>query len=286
MPIALAPLIIPLAVLFSFLVLYAIRNQSQVLIRSIFDLIGRILRAIPLVGGWLAGHVDEAVYWIEARIAATARAVEAPVAAFFGYLAAMVEYAAFTTAYLAESALEAFHHLRHVVIPRLLRAYVLPLTVALGGAKAISRWGTRELGRLEAELEHDFRVAIRRAQAAFATAAHALDIPLGLDIPGQLRGLWHRVRRTEKLILGGTIAALMLRTLARRLPWYRCSNVDKLARNVCRMDRGLLDSLLADTLLIAGGISLVQFAREVGDVTDETTAAISWFIRELHNKDG
>ncbi len=149
---------------------------------------------------------------------------------------------------------------------------------------SIARFTTRELHAAEAALEADFRWAIRRAQAAYAAAEGALDRLPSIDIPGAFRSLRARLSRAEKLLLGGALVGQIVRTIARHLPWYRCSNVSKAARRLCGLNTDLLDSLIAGSLIIAGSISLVDFAKDTQAFTEEFEKALSFFLRELHGQ--
>jgi hypothetical protein len=57
--------------------------------------------------------------------------------------------------------------------------------------------------------------------------------------------------------------------------------VKKLARGACRMDRGLLDSLLLDSLIIGGSISIVELARECQGFAGVVEDGVRFFVREL-----
>lgn len=61
--------------------------------------------------------------------------------------------------------------------------------------------------------------------------------------------------------------------------WVRCSKVGKAGRQICGMNDDLLESLLADTLLVVGTLSLVEFAREMVGVTDTAVKPIQRFWR-------
>jgi len=108
----------------------------------------------------------------------------------------------------------------------------------------------------------------------------------GKTIPklSDLQHAWEWTKaRLGKLGKLGTIAGLIGLTSAvlgrLGLGWLRCSRVGKAGKQVCGMDSGLLDSLLADTLLIVGTVSLVEFARGMQDVTREVVGPIRTFWR-------
>ena len=47
------------------------------------------------------------------------------------------------------------------------------------------------------------------------------------------------------------------------------------------MDRSLLDALIADTLLVVGTLSLVEFAKEMETVTEEVGPLVAKFWRAV-----
>jgi hypothetical protein len=92
--------------------------------------------------------------------------------------------------------------------------------------------------------------------------------------------LAHRIRTGARPLVGLAAVALVAAALARLgAGWIRCSKVGRAGRNVCGMDEGLLQALLAETLLIAGTLSLVQFAEEMVGVTEAAVRPIQTFWR-------
>jgi hypothetical protein len=76
------------------------------------------------------------------------------------------------------------------------------------------------------------------------------------------------------------LLATLIAGLARLgLGWVRCSKVGRAGKQLCGMNDSLLESLLADTLLIAGTISLVEFAEGMQGITAEVTPLIRDFWR-------
>lgn len=269
-----------------FMVLLAMQKTAGQWFGAVVELLRRTTVFGVHIFGWLANAIVAAVGFVEDVLGQAALRVEALPAAWLGGLAAILDYAAFTTAYVAESALDALHTLRHAVIPRLIRAATLPLRLTIHGVHSVAHITIRELHAAEAALEADLRVALRAAQTALATAEGALDAIPSLDIPGAVRSLWRRLSRVEKLVIGGALAGAVVRVLARSLPWYRCSNVNKAARGMCRMNTDLLDALLLGTVVIAGSVSLREFVHECQSFEPEVEAGLRFFIRELHNVGG
>lgn len=254
-----------------------------------------------VIGQLVLAAAQPEVHQGQKAIGTEAQAREPAASGFFGGIAAALQYHAFTTKYLATGTLEALDGLRGHTIPRQVGARVKSTRdlareanrrarAAQKGAAAAAAGaaaGARINGRTAREAKVTAEQALAKAQAA--GVAHPWDLPRvrAKEIDTRI-GRWinTHVSRLSKLIGAAIGAGVLLRVIVRHLPWYRCSNVDRVARNLCGMNRGLLDSLLADTLLLAGSISLVTFAREVADITDETTAAMGWFIRELHDVEG
>lgn len=123
---------------------------------------------------------------------------------------------------------------------------------------------------------------------------HALEGAIAGGIPRDIAGLrwrtrtlergyerlWKEVKRHEKLLGIGALTGVVAVVLGRLgLGWTRCSNVNKLGRNVCGMNAQLLESLLADTLLIAGTLSLVEFAKEMQSVEAGAVRVVQEFWR-------
>jgi hypothetical protein len=113
---------------------------------------------------------------------------------------------------------------------------------------------------------------------------------IGRDIPALWKGtrtaereitnLWKWAR--HRTLVAGTLAfagAVALALSRLKIGWLRCGNVSRVGKNICGMDGALLEALLADSLLIAGSLSLVEFAREMVGVTDTAVRPITTFWR-------
>jgi hypothetical protein len=126
----------------------------------------------------------------------------------------------------------------------------------------------RAVGVLEGELGHVIDWTIPRLRARERA------------VEGEIGRLWKRVRR-ERIALGiGAATALFVAVLGRLgLGFLRCKGIRSAGKRVCGMNPSLLDALLADTLLIAGTLSLEEFAREMVGVTSTAVRPITTFWR-------
>ncbi len=102
---------------------------------------------------------------------------------------------------------------------------------------------------------------------------------------GVLERLWHglkgRFGKLERATVGAGAVGLVAIALAKLgMTWARCSNVRRLGRGVCRMDGSFIEDLLAGTLLVVGGISIVEFSKELQTIMGDAEAGIRGFIRE------
>lgn len=113
---------------------------------------------------------------------------------------------------------------------------------------------------------------------------HSIAIPRTLPRVGQLereadaalariRGI---ARRFGPAALVGTVAYALSKL---GLGWVRCSKVSKAGKQLCGMNDSLLESLLADTLLIVGTVSLVEMVRELEPVMKEAASLTAKFWR-------
>lgn len=92
--------------------------------------------------------------------------------------------------------------------------------------------------------------------------------------------LWEWIKGHTLLAASTAFAGAVAFALARvGAGWTRCNNWNRVGRQVCGMDSGLLESLLADALLVVGTLSLVEFAEEMVGVTEVAVRPIQTFWR-------
>lgn len=187
----------------------------------------------------------------------------APFVTFVRYMATVFEAPAQQVALMAADLLHTLTLLRHQVIPRMIAAKVawIPRHLAHLAAQ-VAALTARAPVHIVKQIEHTL------APVTKITIHKAIAIPLPrigrLERAAELEA--KRVNKLAKRIAPAALAALIAAQIAKLgAGWIRCSKMKKYGRNVCGMDQSLLDSLLADTLLIVGTISLVEFAEGLQD---------------------
>jgi hypothetical protein len=100
------------------------------------------------------------------------------------------------------------------------------------------------------------------------------------EIDKTLKWAKGQIGRLGKLATVAGLVGLVAGSLAKLgNGWLRCPRVNDAGKKVCGMDAGLLESLLADTLLIAGTVSLVEFAKGMQGITADVAGPIRAFWR-------
>lgn len=177
--------------------------------------------------------------------------------------------------------------------------------------KLLPRWGkwaaaaalpaallTKIIAAVVARIRPAVTQAVKAAERALPRAvdhhiarAAPIALPGALGIPKihrDITNLWKwrakaekRLARLERITAAGVFAGLLANALGIATRCIRRGNIGKTARRVCGMDGSLLDSLLSDALLIAGAISVVEFAEGLLAIEDEAVAILSAGIREF-----
>jgi hypothetical protein len=91
-----------------------------------------------------------------------------------------------------------------------------------------------------------------------------------------------RVGKLGKYASLAAFVALLAKALSKMgINYIRCSNVKRYGRNLCGMNPSLLSALLAESFLLAAGISFRQLVHEVLAVEDEIKNGIVRSIQDL-----
>lgn len=244
-----------------------------------------VLKPVSLAAAaisWIVSHVDHA-------LSVAASHTIAPVAHWIHGIAAWISHVFWTAEHFAEATAHAFERLTAQTIPRAIHKAVAPVA------------HTARLGLREADLvAHRLRVYARgidrllhnRVLPGLRAVERAIDITIPRAL-GRIRtrvgtlehDLTHPSRawlkRLARSMWAVALFGLLIRTLARRFPWLFCRKVKSVGNRVCGLDTDLLNTLLLDTLLISGTVSIVQVARELQTIEGAAVGLLRDFIDEF-----
>jgi hypothetical protein len=276
-------LITLLAWLICFTLAYIWRRSFGAMLQWLADEIDRVRLPHVLGGGHVLGPVSAAFRFVDTRIEGSldyaANHTEHAAVWLFNHAAARFDQLGREIGGLAFDVAVWGHNLVHGTIPRELaaaqRVTVARLDALRARVPALVHGAVAPLratvNRLTVAVEHEFDVLgrrIGRVGSRVGRLEHTVEGELG------------RLSRVEKLLGVAAFTALVGAALGRLgLRWLRCGNVRKTGQRLCGMDAGLLESLLADALLVGGAISLVELAEHMQGVVGESAGLIQRFWR-------
>jgi len=225
--------------------------------------------------GWLAAAVRNFEATLRNAIGGAVAHLAWPLAYAIRGVGHAFLYPARALADLAGDTADALWRLRSVVVPRMIAAktaWIPRHLAALAAAIAALPHITRRI------VVHDAPTFVRHTVVQVARAVANPALPRIGRLEREAGALGKRIDSLAKRLtvpLGLAAVGVALSTLG--LGWTRCSRVKKLGKRVCGIDDGLLESLLADALLVVGTISLVEFAEGLLAGMDEFTPQIQKF---------
>lgn len=155
----------------------------------------------------------------------------------------------------------AIHNLVFGTIPNAANDAVRPVARGVGTVTRVVRVNTTRIehqivnvGRAQAAtLEREFGLAWRGidhirtvAIPRLWRAVHGIDADVGRLEHAVGRVIPRRLTRLEKALGAGALTAAGIVALTKVFPWFKCSNVGRFNRQLCRAPFGSLDWLLAD----------------------------------------
>lgn len=197
---------------------------------------------------------------------------------------------------IGHGAEQALHKLRQATIPALIAATTGPLSlilyplvkqVAQLAAKLahqgshVTKIVTHELTPAVTSVTKVTKIIYRTAPAAVAKAV-AVPIPRIGQLEREASAAEKWIKTNAKKLTVGGIVGLTVAAIGRLgLGWTRCSNVSRVGKALCGMERGILDDLLAGALIVASSISVVELAHECQAFTGTVDEGLRLFVREL-----
>jgi hypothetical protein len=285
----LAPLVIDLGILLTFLVAFALCLLATQLVKALFQVADSALGWIPWLGSKITGDLHRIEQRVTHSLGSTAAALESRIGTVYHTAAGLVR----TMGTKLADAFELLLALTALLATLASWKSVLALYHSLVGQDKATVSKVKE----HTKTIHTTTTVVKVVQAQANTAtvkaqAISADVVLPRDIAG-LRGqvraaedsiarLWDRVRGItipSAKTLGVAAVAIALGRLG--LGSLRCNNVGKVSKRLCGMDAGLLDALLAGSTLVLGSISIVELAKACQEITPTIEDGARFFIREL-----
>lgn len=242
------PLIALLIAVFLMMVAKSWDTSFGPLLRYIADRLDnltiRLPRAPDIHLPALGGVFRAADKYVRAALSAAIAFTVEPFLVFIRYMADVLTAPALAASELAADVLHTVGDLRRRIVPAL---------IAASGATLLVE-------------------AVRRSVAVVLPRLGRAE----RDLAGALDRIGSLARRlTPAAVLAATAVAVGRLGFG----WVRCGRVGRVGRRLCGMDDSALDALLAGTILMVGSYSLVQFAEEMQDATEEIAPLVRRFWR-------
>jgi hypothetical protein len=180
----------------------------------------------------------------------------------------------------SQDAFQALLTLRKVTVPALIAVALAPLLRRL---EALERQIATLPHRAQILVSRPIEVVRQEIQTVKSVAVAIPDIRVG-RLEREVGALRKRIGELGAggVAVGlGVVASAVLGRLG--LGWARCSNVGRVARHLCGLDRALLDTLLLGSTVIVSSVSLVQLAELMLEVEGELVRGITGGFRELRD---
>jgi hypothetical protein len=287
------PLVIPFAALLAAIIILGLAITVQVWAKAMLHVFaagrgGGIIRIITLPLTLIARIVTPGVNFVTHELTKAGSHLMHPLAHWFDGLAEWSLANAVAVGLFAERTAIAFERVTTVVLPREIGRRVKPVEKKAAKALGLAGLTAAALRRYAHGID---RLLHRDVLPRLHRLTHAIDVTIPRELGrvrsrvGQLEhDLTHPsstwLKRIGEALWAASLLGLLIRTLARRFPWLFCRQVKAVGNRVCGLDSGLFQSLLLDTLVIGGTISIVEFAKELQGLEGEAVTIIHGFIRD------
>lgn len=307
----LAGIVVSFAALCVLIVAWGLANMVDTFVKAILGTVGGIAGKIPFIGGVVSAPIRAAESRLTQAMGAAIGGVEAAMGKMFHVLAFEVSWLGRTIQQTAETVFAlaaAVASLTHPAeVKKLWQSLVGHEQATLGRVKQAQQTASQALSRTRVNVRGQAQAAAREAVAPvegeLSRVQHVLSGRIGAlesEVAGTLEpeiaGLRERTRAIEdaavrayewargfwKVASVGAAAAVVAVALGRlNLAWIRCRNVETAGRRLCGLDPSLLEALLAGTLVLASGFSIVQLAEETLSIEEELVGLIGKGVTEL-----
>jgi hypothetical protein len=290
-----ALLLVPLIVILVAFVAYAQAALARSVSGGFIGWIGGAIKSSLFVAGSLIPGAVELTRWMTRAIGSHFAQVESRAV---GWIVGMEQAIRYAGAYPFAQAIELFHFANWVVstaIPDAVRALPNSTTTIVHSL-------TKIVHVTETKVVHVYKYIRVAAHSAAAVAVPHVTIPYlrewnwihrhwkaltgAIAIPWlpkigyTISGLRKRIRRLEALLAAGVGVGLIVSTIDRVVgSWWRCKNVSKVGKAICRSNTKWLENLLLGAVAIFGTLSLITFATEVYALMNATVKEVAHFWR-------
>jgi hypothetical protein len=287
-----------LAAFLAFVVCYALLVSYRSTFGALLTWLAKTSYDIRILGyhpfHWLANGIEDVNQYVNNALAAAVQGTEhawgkvlhANAVLWHDATEALADLAEATQKYVTVTGpAEALHLIKWYFGP-----YIADVKWVVKEVKALERAVAHAATTVPKVIKHDVPIYVKPVTKIFevklAAIPSAIAKPIGIPLPriGPLERDIHNVERwisgRGKLVTEAGLAGLLIGALAKvGISWTRCANTKDYGKNICGMDRNLLESLLADTALILGTVSLVEFAEGMQGITKEIEGSIASFWR-------
>lgn len=241
-------------------------------------------RGIRWIGGRIASTFESMDSFVQARIADGIETIEASAARLWDGLAWLVRETADALVAYANDVHDAIAALSDAEIPRQVRVVTHPIVQRITRTVKVddTRWRAESLARTRGidQLNRDLTAeALARERGIdrlgnligelVLPRVRALDQAVADVVGFTRRNLRVRVGNLERAAAAGTIGAIAIAAMTRVFPYWRCTNVRRFNRSLCRMPVGLLDDLFGAglALLVLSDVCRIgALTREVAEL--------------------
>ena len=291
-----------LAAFLAFAVCYALLVAYRSTIGALLAALAKASYGISVLGyhpfHWLGDGITALNSTLNNALAATVQGTEYAWAKVLHANAVLIHDATEALGDLAEATESRLRHLPAAITQTIVPAWVWPLRTTVHYLQRLEARTEAEVARLEHDLARTVTPPVTKVIHDAAKATNITIKAATFAIPGvwqpaiprvgqlerDVTGLEKWVRSHRDAVTAGALAAAVAATLARLgLSSSRCSRVQKYNKALCGMDDGLLDSLLADTLVLASTISIVELAVYCQGFLKEVEGPLQSFVRELRD---
>lgn len=280
-------LLIPLGTVLVFSVTYGVSRAAEQVARAFFGTLSGAVGWIPFVGDVLTAPIHKVAQKINHVLAAAALASEREIGDALHTLAALVR----AVGQAIENAPMLAYALAKYVTTLLSVSEWRKFYTSLVGRDRVQFATAKEAKQIAAKIRaregHTAKVAAHaqaRSVALPGEIAHDWNIPGLRDRVKELEDgaveTWKWIRTHGRTVAAGAFVGTVAWALSRLgASWIRCRNWKRIGRQVCATDPSTIESLLADMLVVAGSLSLVEFARELQPIVNDSARVVQAFWR-------